>query len=66
MVSLVNPLTYLVTGIGSFAIGGDFQSIGIQYTTSGMPLLFAFLVLVLFAVIMFLLAFWRFRKAVVT
>ena len=66
VVSLINPLTYLVTGIRYFAIGGDFQSIGIQYTTSGMQLLFAFLVLVLFAALMFLLAFWRFRKAVVT
>jgi ABC-2 type transport system permease protein len=65
-VLLVNPLTYLVTGIRYFAIGENFQAIGIQYTYTSLQIGFAFLFLIGFAVVMFALAWWRFRKAVVT
>ncbi|NTV00263.1 MAG: ABC transporter permease [Methanoregulaceae archaeon] len=65
-VSLINPLTYLVTGIRYFAIGGDFQAIGIHYTATPGDIGFAFLFLVLFGVSMFALAWWRFGKASVT
>ncbi len=65
-ISLINPLTYLVTGIRYFTIGGDFQAIGIHYTATPGDILFAFLFLVLFGVIMFALAWWRFGKASVT
>lgn len=65
-ISLINPLTYLVTGIRYFAIGGDFQAIGIHYTAAPGDILFAFLFLVLFGVSMFALAWWRFGKASVT
>ena len=65
-ISLVNPLTYLVTGIRYFAIGGNFQAIGIHYTYSPLEIGIAFLFLLVFAVLMFALAWWRFRKAVVT
>jgi len=64
--SLVNPLTYLVTGIRYFAIGNNFQAIGIHYTATPASIVLAFLFLVLFAVLMFALAWWRFRKASVT
>jgi ABC-2 type transport system permease protein len=65
-VSLVNPLTYLVTGIRYFAIGDNFQAIGIHYIYTPLQIGFAFLFLIVFAVVMFALAWWRFRKAVVT
>jgi ABC-2 type transport system permease protein len=65
-ISLINPLTYLVTGIRYFAIGGDFQAIGIHYTATPGDIGFAFLFLVLFGVSMFALAWWRFGKASVT
>jgi ABC-2 type transport system permease protein len=66
LISLINPLTYLVTGIRYFAIGGDFQAIGIHYTATPGDIGFAFLFLVLFGVSMFALAWWRFGKASVT
>lgn len=65
-ISLVNPLTYLVTGIRYFAIGGNFQAIGIHYTATPGDIAFAFLFLVLFGVSMFAIAWWRFGKASVT
>jgi ABC-2 type transport system permease protein len=55
-----------VTGIRYFAIGGDFQAIGIHYTATPGDIGFAFLFLVLFGVSMFALAWWRFGKASVT
>jgi ABC-2 type transport system permease protein len=65
-ISLVNPLTYLVTGIRYFAIGDNFQAIGIHYTATPASITFAFFFLILFAVLMFALAWWRFGKASVT
>jgi len=65
-VSLVNPLTYLVTGIRYFAIGDNFQAIGIHYTATPAGIAFACFFLILFAVLMFVLAWWRFGKASVT
>jgi len=64
--SIVNPLTYLVTGIRYFAIGDSFQAIGVHYTYTPLQIGLAFLFLVVFAAVMFGLAWWRFRKAVVT
>ena len=58
-VSLVNPLTYLVTGIRYFAIGGNFQAIGIHYTYTPLQIGLAFLFLIVFAAVMFGLAWWR-------
>jgi len=65
-ISLVNPLTYLVTGIRYFAIGDNFQSIGVHYTATPATIAFSFLFLVGFAVLMFGIAWWRFKKATVT
>jgi len=65
-IAVVNPLTHLVNGIRYFAIGNDFTSIGIHYTATPANILINFLVLVVFAVLMFALAWWRFQKAVVT
>lgn len=65
-VSLVNPLTYLVTGIRYFAIGDNFQSIGIHYTATPESITLAFVYLLIFAALMFALARWRFEKATVT
>lgn len=65
-ISLVNPLTYLVTGIRYFAIGDNFQAIGIYYSYTPLQIGLAFLFLIVFAIVMFVLAWWRFRKAVVT
>lgn len=65
-VSTVNPLTHLVNGIRFFAIGDDFQSIGIHYTATLPEIGYSLFILVIFASLMFALAYWRFKKAVVT
>lgn len=65
-VSMGNPLTHLVNGIRYFAIGNDFQAIGILYSTTITDLLVSLSVLIVFALVMFGLAWWRFQKAVVT
>lgn len=65
-ISMVNPLTYLVTGIRFFAIGDDFQAIGIHYVFTPVQIAIGFLFLVGFALTMFAIAWWRFRNAVVT
>jgi ABC-2 type transport system permease protein len=65
-IAVINPLTHLVNGIRYFAIGNDFTSMGIRYTATPGIILINFLVLVVFAVLMFVLAWWRFQKAVVT
>jgi ABC-2 type transport system permease protein len=65
-ISMVNPLTYLVTGIRYFAIGDNFQAIGIHYVYTALQIGLALLFLIVFAIVMFALAWWRFRKAVVT
>jgi ABC-2 type transport system permease protein len=64
--TVVNPLTYLVTGIRYFAIGGDFYALGGHYLYSPMDAGLAFLALLVFAVVMFGIARWTFEKAVVT
>jgi len=65
-VSVGNPLTHLVNGIRYFAIGDRYQAIGVLYTTTPPGLLFSLSVLVVFALAMFGLAWWRFQRAVVT
>jgi ABC-2 type transport system permease protein len=64
--TVVNPLTYLVTGIRYFAIGGDFYALGGHYLYSPVDAGLAFLALLVFAVVMFGIARWTFEKAVVT
>lgn len=66
VVSMGNPLTHLVNGIRYFAIGDDFQAIGVLYSTTVTELLVSLSVLTVFALAMFGLAWWRFQKAVVT
>ena len=63
---MFNPLTHLVNGVRYFAIGGDFYAIGIHYAYSVSDVLLSLGVLVAFAVLMFVLAWWVFKKAVVT
>ncbi|MDH7592756.1 MAG: ABC transporter permease [Methanomicrobiales archaeon] len=66
MFSAGNPLTHMVTGIRYFAIGGDFYALGVHYTYTVQEVATSFGILVFFAALMFLLAWWRFRKAVAT
>jgi ABC-2 type transport system permease protein len=66
VLSVFNPLTYLVTGVRYFAIGDDFFAVGAQYTYAPMTILTAFGVLVVFAAIMYGIAWRTFKKAVVT
>ena len=65
-ISVVNPLTHLVSGIRYFTIGDNFQAIGIHYIATPMDIALSFLLLIVFAVLMFALAWWRFSKATVT
>ena len=64
--SVYNPMTLLITGIRYFAIGPDFIALGKHYTITQGDILWSFGGLVIFTVIMFAFAFWRFKKAVVT
>jgi ABC-2 type transport system permease protein len=64
--SMLNPLTYMITGVRYFAIGSDFYAQGVHYVYTPGQIVLAFVVLVAFAVLMFLLARRIFRRAVVT
>jgi ABC-2 type transport system permease protein len=66
VMSMYNPMTYLINGIRYFAIGPDFMAIGKHYMYTQTDILVSYLGLVVFTVIMFGLAWWRFQKAVVT
>lgn len=65
-VSVVNPLTHMVTGIRYFAIGPEFSAIGQTFSYSVADLAVSFGVLCLFAAITFVLALYRVRSARVT
>lgn len=65
-VSVVNPLTHLVTGIRYFAIGPEFSAIGQTFSYSVADIAISFGVLCLFAALTFVLALYRVRNARVT
>ncbi len=65
-ISTVNPLSQLVNGVRYFAIGDNFTTMGIHYVYTTAEILLSFTILVIFAVAMFGVAWWRFKKAVVT
>ena len=65
-ISTVNPLSQLVNGVRYFAIGDNFTTMGIHYVYTPADILLSFTILVIFAVAMFGVAWWRFKKAVVT
>lgn len=66
ILSVYNPMTLLITGIRYFAIGPDFIALGKHYQYTPSDIMIAYAGLVLFTSLMFLLAWWRFKKAVVT
>jgi ABC-2 type transport system permease protein len=66
IMSVYNPMTLLITGIRYFAIGPDFIALGKHYTITQGDILWSFSGLVVFTVIMFAFAYWRFKNAVVT
>jgi ABC-2 type transport system permease protein len=66
VLSKFNPLTHLVNGIRFFAIGDDFYAIGIHYVLPTNDVLMSLVSLVAFAVLTFTVAWWVFKKAVVT
>jgi ABC-2 type transport system permease protein len=66
IMSVYNPMTLLITGIRYFAIGPDFIALGKYYQYTPGDILMSYLGLVVFTVLMFVLAWWRFKKAVVT
>jgi ABC-2 type transport system permease protein len=66
VMSLYNPMTYLINGIRYFAIGPDFMAIGKHYMYTQGDIVVSYLGLVVFTVLMLVLAWWRFQKAVVT
>jgi ABC-2 type transport system permease protein len=66
ILSVYNPMTLLITGIRYFAIGPDFVALGKHYLYTPMDIAWAFGGLVIFTMIMFAFAWWRFRNAVVT
>lgn len=66
LLSMLNPLTYLVNGVRYFAIGDDFYAIGYHYSYTTMDIVISFMALAAFALVMFLVARWIFKKATVT
>lgn len=64
--SIINPLTHLVSGIRYFAIGSDFSAIGILYTYTEVEILVSYISLLAFSGIMFFIARWRFSKVTIT
>lgn len=64
--SLLNPLTYLINGVRYFAIGSDFYAVGYHYAYTTIDVMISFLALAVFALLMFLVAWRVFKKAVVT
>jgi ABC-2 type transport system permease protein len=66
IISVYNPMTLLITGIRYFAIGPDFIALGKYYQYTPADILLSYLGLVVFTALMFVLAWWRFKKAVVT
>ena len=65
-ISVVNPLTQMINGIRYFAIGSNFSAIGIHYVYTTTDILISFGILALFSGLMFIIAWWRFKVAVVT
>jgi ABC-2 type transport system permease protein len=66
IIAVFNPMTMLVTGIRYFAIGPDFMAMGNYYHYTPSVIILSYLGLVIFTGLMFALALWRFKKAVVT
>jgi ABC-2 type transport system permease protein len=66
VISRYNPLTLLITGIRYFAIGPDFVAMGKHYTILQGDVFWSFSGLVVFTLVMFAFAYWRFNRAVVT
>lgn len=66
ILSEYNPMTYLINGIRYFAIGPDFMALGRHYQYTRADIAFSYLALIVFASVMFVFAWWRFRKAIVT
>jgi ABC-2 type transporter. len=64
--SAVNPLTHLISGIRYFSIGPDFYALGVHYSLGMMDVLYSFAGLLVFALVTFFLARWRFEQAIVT
>ena len=66
VISMYNPMTLLINGIRYFAIGPDFLALGKYYAYTSTDIILSFAGLLVFAVIMYAFAWWRFNKAVVT
>ncbi len=66
IIAVFNPMTMLVTGIRYFTIGPEFIAMGKYYHYTPSVVILSYLGLVIFTVLMFMLALWRFKKAVVT
>ncbi|MGB9176577.1 MAG: ABC transporter permease [Methanoregula sp.] len=66
IISVFNPMTLLITGIRYFVIGPEFVALGKHYVYTPTVIAWSFGGLVIFTAIMFVFAWWRFRKAVVT
>ncbi len=66
MLAQFNPLTHLVNWVRYFAVGYDFYAIGIHYVYNSSDIMLSFLALTGHVVVMFLVAWRVFKKAVVT
>jgi ABC-2 type transport system permease protein len=64
--SRFNPLNPLITGVRYFAIGPEYYAFGSYYVLTVGDLLSALAALLIFAILMFAIAWRTFQKAVVT
>ena len=65
MASVINPLTHLINGVRYFAIGNDFYAMGYHYAYSTDDVMRSMLALTVFAALMFLVARWVLKRALV-
>ncbi|MDD4127142.1 MAG: ABC transporter permease, partial [Methanomicrobium sp.] len=65
-IAYLNPLTHLINGIRYFAIGDEFTAIGLYFIYTPGEILLSFGYLLVFAVIMFAIAWKTVEKIVVT
>jgi len=65
-IAVVNPLSHLVLGIRYFAIGDDFNAVGMHIVTTPGEVLISLGVLLIFVVIMFAFALRQVNRTIVT
>jgi ABC-2 type transport system permease protein len=65
-IAFVNPLTHLTNGLRFFSMGDHFSALGLEFVYTNSEILISFGYLLLFAVVMFLVAWRAIEKTTIT